>query len=71
MNTDQIVKIIQSALTSEIKVIEHIEADDNSIFLKVEDKTYFIMVQERMLVNVSVRTFNPQPKPENKKKCKV
>jgi asparagine N-glycosylation enzyme membrane subunit Stt3 len=51
----------------EIKVIEHIEADDNSIFLKVDDKVYLITIQERMPVNISTRTFNPQPKPEGKK----
>jgi hypothetical protein len=64
----QIVKIIQDALSGEIKGIERIEADNGSIFLKVDDKVYLITIQERVPVNVSVRTFNPYPKPEGKKK---
>jgi hypothetical protein len=68
MSINQLVKIIQAALMGEIKVIERIEADDNSIFLKVDDKIYLISIQERMPVNISVRTFNPQPKPEGKRR---
>jgi hypothetical protein len=70
VSISQIVKIIQAALMGEIKVIERIEADEDSIFLKVDEKVYLITVQERMPVNVSVRTFHPQPKPEGKKKVK-
>lgn len=67
MNANQIVTIIKAALTNEIKVIDRIEEDNSTIFMKVEDKVYLITVQERKPVNISVRTFNPQPKPEGKK----
>lgn len=67
MDISKIVQLIQTALIGEIKV-EHIETDNASIFFKVDDKIYLITIQERMPVNVSVRTFNPQPKPEGKKK---
>jgi hypothetical protein len=67
MDTSQLVNIIKTALI-EIKDIDGIEADNNSIFLKADDKVYLITVQERMPVNVSVRTFNPQPKPEGKRR---
>jgi hypothetical protein len=66
MNINQVIKIIQSALTSEIKVIERIEEDNDTIFMKVEDKVYLITVQERVPVAISLRTFNPQPKPETR-----
>jgi asparagine N-glycosylation enzyme membrane subunit Stt3 len=66
MNANQIVTIIQTALKNEIKVIERIEEDNSTIFMKVEDKVYLITVQERMPVNISLRTFNPQPKPETR-----
>jgi hypothetical protein len=68
MSTNQIVKIIQAALMGEIKVIELIEADDDSIFFKADGKIYLITIQERIPVNVSIRTFNPQPKPEGKRR---
>lgn len=67
MNANQIVQLIQTALTGEIKV-DRIEADNSSIFLKVDDKVFLITVQERKPVNISMRTFNPQPKPEGKKR---
>lgn len=67
MTTSQLVKVIQAALKNEIKTIERIEFNDSSIFLRMDDKIYFITVQEHKPVDASVRTFNPQPKPEGKK----
>jgi hypothetical protein len=63
----QLVQIIQTALVGEIKGA-YIEADDNSIFLKIDEKIYLIVIHEKAPVNLSVRTFNPQPKPIGRKK---
>ena len=50
------------------KDIERVESDKSSIFFMSNGKSYFITLREHIPPPIYLRTFNPQPKPEGKKR---
>jgi hypothetical protein len=66
MELAEVTQAILKALEG-LKGIERVESDNSSIFFSAGRKNYFITLREHVPPPISVRTFNPQPKPLKKK----